>query len=245
MTTKRVSLSKRTRFEIFKRDGFRCAYCGADPTQRALHVDHVIPLAEGGTDDDANLITSCADCNLGKSAVPLEERRFDKRELDAEAAQEHAEQIKAYLSAQRELVDAREMALDEIEAYWCEQFDSKNMVPTQLRGHARRAIADLGIEATLEAIAITASYVAHKSITTQIKYFCGVLRKRRMFARYTPEARALLQRAEKLGYRDVRIEDAEDGKIRITWRGAKNTMPDDLSGALFSHADALRRGQSD
>jgi 5-methylcytosine-specific restriction endonuclease McrA len=29
MAAKRAGLSKKTRFEVFKRDGFRCQYCGA------------------------------------------------------------------------------------------------------------------------------------------------------------------------------------------------------------------------
>jgi 5-methylcytosine-specific restriction endonuclease McrA len=36
-----------------------------------LEVDHVVPRAEGGSDDTMNLVTSCFDCNRGKGAVPL------------------------------------------------------------------------------------------------------------------------------------------------------------------------------
>lgn len=62
------------RFEILKRDGFRCTYCGACRAQGAvLQVDHVKPKAAGGTDDPKNLTTSCDDCNLGKAARKLSE----------------------------------------------------------------------------------------------------------------------------------------------------------------------------
>jgi hypothetical protein len=61
-----MSLSTRIRFEILKRDGFTCQYCGRKPPEVQLHVDHIKPQWEGGTDDPENLITSCADCNLGK-----------------------------------------------------------------------------------------------------------------------------------------------------------------------------------
>ena len=47
----RRALSKRVRFEIFKRDGFKCLYCGATPAQKVLRVDHVTPVVDGGRRD--------------------------------------------------------------------------------------------------------------------------------------------------------------------------------------------------
>lgn len=32
-----------------------------------MHVDHVLPVSKGGTDDLANLVAACTECNLGKS----------------------------------------------------------------------------------------------------------------------------------------------------------------------------------
>ena len=62
------------RFEILKRDRFRCTYCGAGRRQGAvLNVDHVKPKAAGGTDAPSNLTTSCEDCNAGKAARKLSE----------------------------------------------------------------------------------------------------------------------------------------------------------------------------
>lgn len=63
---KRDGLSKRTRFEVFKRDSFTCQYCGNKAPDVILHVDHIVAIANGGGDSLTNLITSCADCNLGK-----------------------------------------------------------------------------------------------------------------------------------------------------------------------------------
>ena len=65
---KRKGLSQKTRFEVFKRDGFRCQYCGQCPPAVVLQVDHFVPVAEGGENDIDNLMTSCADCNQGKGA---------------------------------------------------------------------------------------------------------------------------------------------------------------------------------
>ena len=78
----RQAISKKTRFDVFKRDGFKCAYCGATPSESVvLEVDHIHPVADGGTNEINNLVTACWDCNRGKgprllSSVPqsLEEK---------------------------------------------------------------------------------------------------------------------------------------------------------------------------
>lgn len=61
-------MRNKTRFWIFQRDGHRCVYCGASTDQARLEVDHVVPKAEGGTDDDWNLVASCEGCNRAKWA---------------------------------------------------------------------------------------------------------------------------------------------------------------------------------
>jgi len=63
---KQRSSGKALRFKVLSRDGFRCRYCGASGAHAVLHVDHVLPRVEGGTDDESNLVTACQDCNLGK-----------------------------------------------------------------------------------------------------------------------------------------------------------------------------------
>lgn len=68
----RPRMGKRLRFTILTRDGFRCRYCGATGGAVVLHVDHVVPVSRGGTNDEKNLVTSCRDCNLGKAASRIE-----------------------------------------------------------------------------------------------------------------------------------------------------------------------------
>ncbi|MCX8111634.1 MAG: HNH endonuclease [Bacteroidia bacterium] len=54
-----------TRQNIFRRDGFRCAYCG---TSHNLTIDHVIPRSQGGDDSWENLVTACESCNRRKGS---------------------------------------------------------------------------------------------------------------------------------------------------------------------------------
>ena len=53
---------QRKRARILARDGAVCWRCG----QPATTVDHIIPRARGGTDDDDNLRAACARCNYGR-----------------------------------------------------------------------------------------------------------------------------------------------------------------------------------
>lgn len=60
------------RFLIMRRDEFRCQLCGASSQDGArLEIDHKVPVAHGGTDEDANLWTLCSTCNKGKTDMPL------------------------------------------------------------------------------------------------------------------------------------------------------------------------------
>ena len=63
-----MALSKRLRYEVLRRDNHACRYCGAAAPDARLTVDHVIPVALGGTDEPSNLVTACEPCNSGKSA---------------------------------------------------------------------------------------------------------------------------------------------------------------------------------
>jgi hypothetical protein len=64
--------SARLRFAALERSGFACVYCGRKPPEVELHVDHVIPVAKGGSNELHNLVAACRDCNLGKHAKELE-----------------------------------------------------------------------------------------------------------------------------------------------------------------------------
>jgi 5-methylcytosine-specific restriction endonuclease McrA len=69
------------RFRVLQRDGFRCRYCGHSGSAPGvvLHVDHVVPLAAGGTSTEDNLVTACEECNLGKSTMALLETELGVR----------------------------------------------------------------------------------------------------------------------------------------------------------------------
>lgn len=67
------------RFAVLRRDGFACRYCGAKAPDVVLHVDHVVPRSAGGSDDEGNLVSACASCNLGKGDVLLDGTKRKRR----------------------------------------------------------------------------------------------------------------------------------------------------------------------
>src|SRR5690606_6758165 len=85
-----MAVSKRLRFEIFRRDSHTCRYCGATAPGTPLRVDHVVPLAPGGTDHPSNLVTSCEPCNSGKTST-----------LDGQVAEADDTRIRPRLTAER------------------------------------------------------------------------------------------------------------------------------------------------
>lgn len=52
------------RLQVLHRDGWQCTRCGS---RQRLEVDHVVPLADGGTDDKDNLRTLCRACHVAET----------------------------------------------------------------------------------------------------------------------------------------------------------------------------------
>ncbi|HEY3252085.1 MAG TPA: HNH endonuclease [Ignavibacteria bacterium] len=67
-------VSKSLRFDIMKRDHFKCRVCGRSPAtdpRIILHVDHKTPHSKEGLTDPKNLWTLCSDCNYGKGTKTM------------------------------------------------------------------------------------------------------------------------------------------------------------------------------
>lgn len=114
-----MALSVRTRFEVFKRDEFTCRYCGRRSPEVVLQVDHIVPVCNGGSDDQINLTTSCWECNSGKSGVPLNEVITGEDPHDrAIEVLERKRQIEEYNRVLADDREAREADAWAIWRYW-------------------------------------------------------------------------------------------------------------------------------
>lgn len=171
-----MAISKRFRFEVFKRDSFRCGYCGKTPPQTILEVDHIDPKKNGGKDDLNNLITSCFDCNRGKGATRLTTLPNSLNE-NLQILEEKHRQLIAYekiLKKIRLLEDKKIKEISDIyEAYWSGWQLSDRFKDVSLR----RFINHLD-QTTLKQFMIIACTREFLNETTSIPYFCGMCWKK-------------------------------------------------------------------
>lgn len=100
----RKPISKRIRFEVFKRDKFTCQYCGRMAPDVTLEVDHIKPVSKGGKNEIMNLVTSCLECNRGKSNIELsDDAVIKKQQAQLQELADRKEQLELMLEWRRSL----------------------------------------------------------------------------------------------------------------------------------------------
>lgn len=69
MKKKREYIPRPLRRAVIERDRDTCRYCGGPASWRksGAHIDHIVPLSEGGATTIDNLVTACCHCNMQKS----------------------------------------------------------------------------------------------------------------------------------------------------------------------------------
>lgn len=170
-SNKRQSISKKTRFEVFKRDAFTCQYCGAHPPGILLHVDHIVPVAGGGVNHMDNYVTSCDACNLGKGARSLSVVPQSLSEK-AKAVAEREEQLLGYQSimeAKRERLDAEIWRVAEI----IEPGSPSAGMDRDWTNSIRKFLEKLGLHEVLDSADIARAKYRYGGRRTFL-YFCGV-----------------------------------------------------------------------
>lgn len=167
----RKPISKKLRFDVFKRDSFKCVYCGAVPGPDVLlEVDHVQPVAEGGENEIDNLVTACLTCNRGKGAEPLS---VVPQSLEAKAAEVHEReaQIKAYHEILENKRNRHEAEMWHIAEMYMERFHEESILRTRLAS-IRMFLGKLDLYEVEEAMQIACDRQYSKG--PAFKYFCGI-----------------------------------------------------------------------
>ena len=130
-----MSVRKKIRFEVFKRDSFTCQYCGRQAPDVVLNCDHISPVAKGGDDNILNLVTSCFDCNSGKGDRTLDDATvLAKRKAQLDDLQERREQIEMVMEWQRGLLELKEETVTHLHEYWQELVPGYYLNETGLTG---------------------------------------------------------------------------------------------------------------
>lgn len=167
---RRRFISAKTRFDIFKRDRFTCQYCGSHPPGVLLHLDHIVAVASGGTNDPHNLVTSCEPCNLGKGARHLGDSKPSLKD-QAEQAKERERQLLGYqklIAAKRERLEEE---IDRVQEVFAIFHDGFQFTP-RFRISVRIFIERLGVDEVCASMERACCKCYEVSSAT--KYFCGI-----------------------------------------------------------------------
>ena len=167
---KRKCVSKKIRFEVFKRDVFQCQYCGSQPPSVVLELDHLHPVSKGGDNSIDNLITACFDCNRGKSDGLLSvavEGVIDRLAI----VKEKEDQLKEYNKLLRGIRKRQDDEIDEVELVFQETYPDMGFTASY-RQSIRNFLKELPIVNLLD-------YMEKACLTTPnsdraTKYFCGI-----------------------------------------------------------------------
>ncbi|WP_052590840.1 HNH endonuclease [Luteipulveratus mongoliensis] len=164
-----MAVTKRTRFEVLRRDNYTCRYCRS--SEGALTIDHVTPVALGGTDDPDNLVACCKDCNAGKGSSSPD------AESVAAVTEDALRWAKALQAAAQERAADRDGDREQIEAFrrtW-DAATVTSQLPMNWESSVRRFLAGgLTTEDITDAVHITASRLSPWSGRNHFRYFCGI-----------------------------------------------------------------------
>lgn len=157
MTT-RKSITKKSRFEVFKRDSFKCQYCGASAPDVILHVDHIHPVSKGGDNDITNLITSCFDCNMGKKHRLLNDKTvIAKQKAQLDEINEKRLQLEQMLKWRKELQSIEKTTLKVAVDEWHQMIDGYQLNEVG-EDKLSKLINKFGLNNVLDAMQIASKY---------------------------------------------------------------------------------------
>ena len=156
----RKPISKTLRFEVFKRDSFTCQYCGRKAPEVVLQIDHIKPVADGGTNDIMNLVTSCVDCNLGKGARRLNDNiAVAKQQKQAELLAERLEQIEMLRDWYLELSNQDAAEVEAVSALYESLTNHKYVLTEAFKQEVLRGLLKkFGLAIVLESLRAGAAY---------------------------------------------------------------------------------------
>ena len=167
-------VSRRLRFEILRRDGYTCRYCGAQAPDAKLTVDHVVPTTLGGGDDPRNLVTACHECNAGKTSIAPDAVIVADVDATVMLFAQAMERVAAARIRDRELLQA---GLDHFDQEWLKWHNYADKPLARDRSWPETVERFLGLGLELEDlthfIGVAMRSRADNQDTNTWRYFCG------------------------------------------------------------------------
>ncbi len=251
---KRKPLSKKIRFEVFKRDSFTCQYCGEKAPDVVLHVDHINPVAKGGDNEIINLITSCASCNGGKGARELDDQTtLAKQRAQLVELNERREQLELMLKWREGIRGIDEMALEAAQDHFAATFCGWRISSTGAVAKLRSLVKDFGLSIVMDAMNAGFETYCKSGVTEDsvnqafgklggichnlknpgergIRYIRGILRNNLSYM-HEGIAISLLRKANELGAAHEELKAmAIDAHTWTRWRNDMEDLIDELGG---------------
>lgn len=167
-----MAITKKLRFEVFKRDDFKCAYCGKSPPEVTLEIDHIHPKSKGGKDDINNYITACFDCNRGKRDIPLD--RIPNKLIDnLEVLKEKEDQIKEYRKFIQKIERRVRKDIEDVAQVYRENYPGYDLSDQFKNTSIRKFLQLLPKHEVIDSLRLAVSRKDNDG-EGAIKYFCGV-----------------------------------------------------------------------
>ncbi len=150
---KRKAVSKKLRFEVFKRDSFTCQYCGRKAPDIVLHIEHITPVSKGGKNTLMNLVTSCVECNLGKGAQTLsDDSCVAKAQKQAEFLQDRREQIEMIRDWHLSLVDQSGVEVEAVNSLYSALTNGEKVIADWYKVEIGKLIKKFGLDTVLQSL---------------------------------------------------------------------------------------------
>lgn len=253
-TRKRQGILKSVRFEVFKRDGFACQYCGARAPDVLLEIDHIKPVSKDGDNDLMNLVTACKPCNLGKSDRELsDDSAIKKQQAQLEELNDRREQLEMMLAWRDALKGLLDEQIQAVCDSWSEAATGWSLNESG-RKEAEKLLRRFGLVAVLDAIQVASeTYLVldEDGVPTQdsvnrgwlkvggicavsampldeqrLRYVTGILRKRLSYVPY--DVLKKLRAAQQVGV-DVEAM-VEEAKHCRNWTAFSNWLAEQSEG---------------
>jgi hypothetical protein len=167
----RKALKPSIRFNVFKRDGFRCQYCGRTPPDVVLEVDHIVAVADGGENAIDNLITACFDCNRGKAAGKLNDIP-ESLAISLEAKKEKQLQVEEYSKFLEQIKSQADKAIHSIDKVFNSYFPKYTLNNNFKHNTLRFFLSKLPSVKAEQAMNMACSKITDAD--RAVKYFCGI-----------------------------------------------------------------------
>ena len=167
-----MAITKKLRFEVFKRDGFRCVYCGKCPPEVILEIDHIDPKSKGGKDDINNLITACFDCNRGKRNIPLS-KVPPKLSDNLNVLKEQESQIREYRKFINKINQRKKKDIESVDKIYQKAFEGWQLSENFKNIKLKKFLEKLPKHEVIEAMELAVDRLPGKR-DQAVKYFCGI-----------------------------------------------------------------------